>query len=313
MPARYLLNWGSNGARERYSAGVIGLIALLAPPQEPAAFRAVFEDRPRQLIVRLLNEPGDGGIYAVFSPDVCAVRRVWHGRINYRGKVYDFSQENSFGEGRSLYEVPSQVLGPTDFGQPSPVADPVWRFSQAGMGISSRPFNLENWGPLYFAFEERGDTDSVAIELSDASRQPIYQYLSSNTISGPNVWQWNYKQMPALPGRFQGQIRISAPTLKAPKDVRRARLFGDRLAWFRGETPVPVQFRGYHRDGDKTTIRFTADARPIELTMTIEDSLLIMRYRATAAGPALTLRTYQPNLPDPTLGEAADATVEVRR
>ncbi|MFN8853528.1 MAG: hypothetical protein ACK5XS_10995, partial [Armatimonadota bacterium] len=46
----------------RYSAGVIGLIALLAPPQEPAAFRAVFEDRPRQLIVRLLNEPGDGGI-----------------------------------------------------------------------------------------------------------------------------------------------------------------------------------------------------------------------------------------------------------
>jgi hypothetical protein len=291
---------------------MVALIALLAPPQEPAAFRAVFEDRPRQLIVRIANGPGDEGVYAIFSPDVCAVRKVWNGRINYRGKVYDFSQENSFGEGTALYEVPSQVLGPTDFGLRTASGDPVWRFTEVGHAVESRPFSLIHWGPLYFAFEERGDTDSVAIELSDATRQPVYQYLSSNTISGPNVWQWNYKQMPALPGRFQGQIRISAPTLKAPKDVRRARLFGDRLAWFRENQPVPVQFRGYTRQGDKTTIRFTADARPIELTMTLENGRLMMRYRATAAGPALTLHSYQPAIPDATLGEAADATAEVR-
>ena len=133
---------------------------------EPSAFRAIFEDRPRQLVVRAQDLPKGEGVYYVFSPDVCAIRRVWRGKVNFRGKVYDFSQDNSAGEGKALYEVPSELLSPQDFAAPTQGGrDPVWKFLKPWDKVVSKTFSIEDWGPLYFAFDEKGDSDTLTIRL----------------------------------------------------------------------------------------------------------------------------------------------------
>ncbi|HMS55955.1 MAG TPA: hypothetical protein PKA27_11200 [Fimbriimonadaceae bacterium] len=221
------------------------LLAQQTP--EPQAFRAVFEDRPRQLIARMSGKPGDG-VYAIFSPDTCSIRKIWKGSVQYRGKVYDFSQENSRAAGAVLFEV-SSTLTENAFDPPGGDSkDPVWRFAKVGESIKSKPFAVGEWGPIYLAFEEQGDKGRFRATVQKPDGQAAIEFLSSNTVLGPTAWQWNYKQVPhALTDGVDGwTVTFTAHEMTAPKNLRRVRLFGDRLAWFDSSgKPAALRYGGY--------------------------------------------------------------------
>lgn len=284
------------------------LLGAIFQPQTsgPPAFRAVFEDRPRQLIVRCSGSQDQAGLLYVFSPDTCAIRKVWWGKVVFRGKVYDFSQENSFGEGDSVFEVPSEIINNSAF-EGATGNDPVWNFRTVGDRFESSPFSIGAWGPIYLAFEEKGDTDSLHISVSRPDGTKEIGYLSSNTVLGPNVWQWNYKQIPHDITNQEVGYRVSfdTPTLKSPKQLRRIRLFGDRLAWFdEAGTALPVRFLGYSIRAGETTVscrvgNSQVDLLVNDLSSAVEPGHFRVRYRILGAVgyEPITMRTYQSDDP----------------
>lgn len=259
-------------------------VSILVQTPAPVAFRAVFEDRPRQLVVRFGGEAKDGK-FLVFSPDTCAIRKIWQGSVQYRGKVYDFSQDNSSAKGATLFEVNSEALNIRTFGEAPSGADPAWRFESEGQSVTSKPFAVGAWGPLYLAFEEQGDTGSFEVAVRRQNQDELIQYLSSNTVLGPQAWQWNYKQIPHREDEIgEWTVEFKAGKISAPKRLRRIRLFGDRLAWFDpAGKPLAVRFGGYSTLKGRTSVDFSVGttnialqavetARGYDLTYTLYDS-----------------------------------------
>ncbi|MBX3097097.1 MAG: hypothetical protein KF812_09560 [Fimbriimonadaceae bacterium] len=284
----------------------LGSLLLQTNPGDPPAFRAVFEDRPRQLIVRCGGTSEQDGLLYVFSPDTCSIRKVWWGNVVYRGKVYDFSQENSYGEGKVIFEVPSEIIDNSAFPGRG-AGELVWTFDAAGDRLESQGFSIGAWGPIYLAFEEKGDTDSLHINVTRPDRSTEIGYLSSNTVLGPNVWQWNYKQIPHDVNEVRTGYRITfeAKTLRAPKQLRRIRLFGDRMAWFNKEgKPMPVRFLGYTIRAGETNVSCLVGGVQVDLLVNDLSSAIgpghfRIRYRILGAEKfePLTLRTYQSDSP----------------
>lgn len=262
----------------------LGLL-LAHQAQTPDAFRAVFEDRPRQLIIRFAPET-----YLVFSPDVCAVRKIWRGGVEFKGKVYDFSQDNSSARGQTLFEVPSAVM---DGGavRPIPPASNVWSFNKAGETIASEPFPIGAWGPVYLAFEERGDTGRFRVTLRREG-QDAYEYLSSNTVLGPTAWQWNYKQIPHdmndPTGRYT--LHFTCGEIKARKDIQKIRMFGDRWAWFDDKfQPLPVRFLGYRKFKGVTKVQFRVGTAQVSLTPYLGSKGVGLNYDVETSQPLIHL------------------------
>lgn len=253
--------------RGNLTAMLAACLLLAQQPVEPRAFRAVFEDRPRQLVVRVKGRPGDG-VYAIFSPDTCSIRKIWKGAVQYRGKVYDFSQENSRSSGNVLFEMPSTLM---ENAFPTTAAnDPVWRFAKVGESIKSRPFSVGDWGPIYLAFEEQGDKGRFRATVSKPNGESAIDFLSSNTVLGPTAWQWNYKQVPhVLSDGVEGwTVTFAAHEMTAPKNLRRVRVFGDRLAWFDSSgKPASVRYGGYTLSEDGVTISFTVGGGAVSMAL----------------------------------------------
>src|SRR5688500_19227121 len=72
--------------------------------RDPWVFRSVFEDRTRMVL--LAPAPN---WWMAFNPETCAMHKVWRGKMDYRGKVWDFSQENSRADGRIYFGSPSEI------------------------------------------------------------------------------------------------------------------------------------------------------------------------------------------------------------
>lgn len=305
----------------------LGALLFIQTPA-PASFRAVFEDRPRQLVVRFGGNEKDGKFF-VFSPDTCAIRKIWRGGVQYRGKVYDFSQDNSSAKGTPLFEVISEALNVKTFGvQAAAVADPSWRFDVAGQAYTSKPFAVGAWGPLYLAFEEQGDTASFEVAVRRQNEDEVIRYLSSNTILGPQAWQWNYKQIPhwdSEPGEWT--VEFKAGKITAPKRLRRIRLFGDRLAWFDSAgKALAVRFGGYSTLKGSTSVAFAVGKTNValqavetpkgyDLTYTIYDgpnyTPITLRHYQNGTAIALEPGTHPMNFGDVTFARPGTYRLQV--
>lgn len=230
---------------------------VVARPRDPWVFRAVFEDRPRQLIIGLGAPGRESPLWMVFHPETGAPRKVWRGQVDLRGKVYDFSQQNSRAEGKVLYAAPDELLTLPTGGNPGPgwraegaTYDAGWRFPTSTSRLVSPEISNASWQRTYIAFDEYGDQGRLEIQLLDARGKVVEWFQSSNTVLGPNVWQWNYKQIQTHASPF----RISAGPAAGSKDkrFRNLRVFGDFPAWFVGDNPAAVHFLGYNVDGTKS-------------------------------------------------------------
>ncbi len=222
-------------------------------------FRAVFEDRPRQLIILLPTAKKDESVGFVFHPDIGTIRKVWIGATDYRGKVYDFSQNNSRSEGKVVWEAKSECLRLPDTEQSGWVSKGVrfekgWKFAEDGAWMESPVFRYEGLQTAYVGFDELSQSARFQISLIDPSGKVGTSFGSS--MAQDSGWQWNFKKIPVLAGDWR--LRISADKATDGKSLRNLRVFGDFAAWKitqGGETKTAsVRMKGYRVNHGAVTV-----------------------------------------------------------
>lgn len=274
---------------------MLALVALLAQDPHPSVFRAVFEDRPRQLIV-VLGRGTSKPVGFVIHPDLGGVRKIWEGTIDYRGKVYDFSQNNSRAEGRTLWESPERVLEMPVDGK-GWALDRVayknggWEFSEQGASVVSPIFSLDTIQDAYVGFDEIGTKSRLTITLRGPDNEVLTEFGSSTAQDGN--WQWNYKRLP--PGlKGEAVLVVTQKGDSETKRMRNLRVFGDRPLWFDTERkPVKSRLLNYEVDGpDRVTVVFDIGGSRVEWRPALTASEWSETYRVSglAAGQTLWLR-----------------------
>ena len=255
------------------------LLSLLLPSvisqSQPTAFRAVFEDRPRQLIVMLKTDTPQESLGFIFHPEIGTIRKVWLGKTDYRGKVYDFSQNNSRSEGRTLWESKSECIRLEDSATSSWKREGVefnagWRFTKDRAWIESPPFRYDGLQTAYVGFDELSQTARFQISLLNELGKVGTQFGSS--MAQDSSWQWNFKRIPILPGEWR--IRVAAEKANDKKALRNLRVFGDFPAWYvlsEGKPePAEVRFQGYRIQKGVVTATVSVEGAIVEWTPTTD-------------------------------------------
>lgn len=204
--------------------------------RDPWVFRCIFEDRTRMLIFALGNN-----LWMAFNPETCGVYKVWRGDIDFRGKVWDFSQENSRSIGETLYQAPNMILPASADWTPYGVAkvDNIWQFPTNG-DLRSPVFDTQGWQRIFFAFDETGRRNRFRVDLLDGgvSRQ---WFESATHVESEKGWQWNFKRLEFTSEKTQ--IKISGGD---GKNLKNMRVYGDRPVWFSPSgAPLSTRFKGY--------------------------------------------------------------------
>jgi len=286
---------------------VVAGLALTQGPSYPSVFRAVFEDRPRQLVIVLNRKPGATPVGFVFHPEIGAIRKVWSGTIDYRGKVYDFSQNNSRTEGKTLWEAPSEAIRLPDQADRATewqkegvtFTNSAWQFTGDNAKLTSPIFALGTMQAVYVGFDETSTTTAFTLRLLQSDGRELTKFESS-TAQDSN-WQWNYKKIPFFPGDLR--LEVSQRQKSDQKRIRNLRVFGDYPVWSirRGETSevTETELKGYRINGPESitvTCQIGAALVDWEPNITPTGWSETFRVRGVRAGQQLTL--FRPGLDD---------------
>ncbi len=254
---------------------VPSLLGQSPPATGPTVFRAVFEDRPRQLIIMLKTDTPMQSLGFIFHPEIGMIRKVWLGKTDYRGKVYDFSQNNSRSEGRTVWESESECIRLPDNGNTAWRREGVefsngWQFTKDGAWIESPLFRYDKLQTAYVGFDELSQTARFQVSLINAEGRVGTQFGSS--MAQDSGWQWNFKRIPILPGEWR--IRVSAEKASDKKSLRNLRVFGDFPAWgllSDGKAePAEVRFQGYRIEKGIVTVTVSVSGAIVEWTPTTD-------------------------------------------
>jgi hypothetical protein len=237
---------------------VAALAAFQAPAGEPPAmrpgrdgrgrdpwvFRAIFEDRTRMVI--LAPAPN---WWMAFNPETGAMHKVWRGKMDFRGKVWDFSQDNSRASGRIYLSSPSEIWRLGDDGKlpagwtAKGVAfqNGSWNFG-SNASLKAPQTDASGWHRVFLAFDETSRKSRFRVTISDDQAETGLQWFDSATsVNSENDWQWNFKRIERPSARMV--VKIDSPT---PKRLRGLRLYGDRPSWFDGNgKELTVFWDGY--------------------------------------------------------------------
>ncbi len=222
--------------------------------RDPWVFRAVFEDRPKSVIVAAGN-----GYWFAFNPATCAFHKIWKGEIDLLGKVYDFSQDNSHSKGEILAKSYDEIFvlpnGELPKGWTSNGVNykEGWVFTGDGATITSPEFDLSGYDNLYIAFDEKSKKGRLRIEVLHDEKVAEY-FQSSTDVSSDTNWMWNFKYL--LDRGEKSRIQFKQDRATDTKMMRSARMFGDRPGWALQhgnsiESAIP-KFLGYQVDGTRS-------------------------------------------------------------
>lgn len=259
--------------------------------------------------------------WVAFNPGTCGVQKVWRGGMDFRGKVWDFSQDNCRAAPGAvvLAEADSTLAALGDGPEPGAGwtvhdAEPLhaeraegWRFVGDGGGIKSPVFDAAGWERVFIAFDERSRSGPLRVEVSNDAGATWTAQSFVSTVHGTSDtdWQFNFK----LVDRPSTQMRVVLMPEPGAfgKQVRRLRVFGDRPAWTgaSGDDPdagAPVRpvWRGYERPRvsgpvDAVVCRLMYDLEIAGQTVHVRESIgfaggVHHRYELTGGAPGLRLR-----------------------
>jgi hypothetical protein len=228
--------------------------------RDPWVFRLIFEDHTRMVAVALRDD-----FWYVFNPETCAPFKVWSGKMDFRGKVWDFSQDNSRAQGNvhsvSPTEIASLPNGDLDDWTAKGVAwDKSWRFTGDGATLTSPPIDLSVWQRVFIAFDEQSRKGRLKVDISDDGGKTWGKefFYSATSVTNDTDWQWNFKQV--LTKSPTTVIRLTQERALDTKTVRNVRVFGDQPSWLdRDGNPIPVRWRGYEITGETKSVSMLFD------------------------------------------------------
>lgn len=210
--------------------------------RDPWVFRCIFEDRTRMVIIA--SKPD---VWMAFNPETCALHKVWRGKVDFRGKVWDFSQENSRAVGQAFFASPSELwrMPIKDIGRWKASGltweGDGWRLDPGGT-VNSATFSLEGWQRVFIAFDETGRKARYDLRIRSGGREQ--QFGSATHVSSDTDWQWNFKRV-EVPASEGTTVTLTNPG-NLPKKLRNLRMYGDRPSWLdAGGKPLRVVWRGY--------------------------------------------------------------------
>lgn len=192
--------------------------------------------------------------WMAFHPETGGLYKVWHGKMDFRGKVWDFSQENSRADGRVYLAAPNEIWRLED-GKPTATGwtsqgvtsqKDGWAFGGDGSWLQSPEFDALPWHRVFLAFDETSRKGPFRVEVSDRRSPEVSQWFESATSAeNDNSWQWNFKRVERTGSQMQVKI-----TSQVPKRLRGLRMYGDQPVWFDGTgQPLTVQWKGYELKG----------------------------------------------------------------
>lgn len=200
--------------------------------RDPWVFRAIFEDRTRMLILAPAPD-----WWMAFNPETGAMHKVWRGKMDFRGKVWDFSQDNSRANGRVYLASPSELWRLPDDGKlPAgwsakgvTFQNGGWNFAP-GAALQSPTTDASGWHRVFVAFDETSKKGRFKVTIPGDDKLVGLQWFESATsVGSDNDWQWNFKRIEHP--HTKTTIKIESPVAKR---LRGLRLYGDRPSWFDG-------------------------------------------------------------------------------
>lgn len=221
-------------------AAIAAALAVLAPPEPPApaVHRAAFRDRPAMVLVDAGN-----GMWAAFNPRTAGIDCVWRGEVDWRGKVFDFSQDTSRPRGEVLLDRTAPI---------ATIPDTVLEPGQT-VAMRTRATRSDLWHSLLIAFDEQRRTP-VTVRAVEPDGTERVRFSSATSVSSDAEWQWNFKSLrgPALPAAIEWTNEGTNP-----KPLRNIRLEGEQVAWTDGQgRALTVAWRGYEVNAQATVLRF---------------------------------------------------------
>ncbi|MCW1925373.1 hypothetical protein OKA05_22625 [Luteolibacter arcticus] len=227
--------------------------------RDPWAFRLTLENKTRMLVAALRPD-----LWVAYNPANGTLHKVWSGGIHFRGKVYDFGQQNSATTG-TTYHLQNKALllsatseasipaGWTASGISTGTSS--WSLSTAaGTMLASPAVDLRQHDHVVLAYQTPGANNRLLVDVSadNGATWTAQQWMSVDAPAADGHQKLIEVSGPAVKVRFRRNTTGSTATLA---DVT---LFGDYRAWSAqtGGNPVAakVDWRGYRLIGRTTGI-----------------------------------------------------------
>jgi hypothetical protein len=227
--------------------------------RDPFVFRAIFEDKTRMCLIALRPE-----LFLAYDPATCSLERA-SGGVEYRGKVYDFSQQNSRAVAPVWFAQPAVISSLTDttvlkdgFEATGVAVGESLRFEADGAALLTPYFDVSRFDDVAVLFDEKSRRAPFRVEvLADGVPEPVQWFESTLHRDRDTEWQENLKRIVPDSGRLR--LRWVARRADDAKELRRLRVFGAYRAWsaMRGEDTARVtpDWGGYVRRGPNGTER----------------------------------------------------------
>ncbi|MES2658874.1 MAG: hypothetical protein V4689_09660 [Verrucomicrobiota bacterium] len=227
---------------------VLGLANAQAATRgrDPWAFRMILENKTRMLVLALRSD-----LWAAYNPANGTLHKVWNGGIQFRGKVWDFSQRNSLTLGTTyhlledafLFRFTDETVIPAGWSATGVITGTQWTFANTS-SLTSPALDLTKYGNVMLHYFTPGSGSVLRVQVS-GNNGSTWDGQYWDSISSPPE-DGNQKQV-AVTG---SQVRLRfVPTASTPTGLQDIALFGDYQAWTarQGGTPAATQvdWRGY--------------------------------------------------------------------
>lgn len=200
-------------------------------------------------------------LWVAFNPATCTIDKIWRGGMKFRGKVWDFSQDNCAPSDdavvwaerdRTLARLPDDGRVPAGWTLQGiePLAEGGWRFAEPGASIISPP--VDACGAM-IAFDETGRASPLRVEVSldDGATWAARSFLSTMHGTSDTEWQFNFREITTCVDPMR--VRLTVADGRAEKRVRNLRLTqsgpsaSTRQLLERNHTHSNPTWRGYER------------------------------------------------------------------
>ena len=226
--------------------------------RDPWAFRLALENKTRMLVAALRSD-----LWVAYNPANGTLHKVWSGGIQFRGKVWDFGQQNSATSGTAYYTLKKAFLLSATNESVIPAGwsatgittgTSAWTISTtAGSTLASPAVDLGQYDNVILAYQTPGGNNRLLVDVSNdnGATWTAQQWMS---IDAPAA-DGNQKLIEV--GGQGVKFRFRRNSTGATATLGDVTLFGDYRAWTlqTGGSPVAIKvdWRGYklinHTDG----------------------------------------------------------------
>ncbi len=221
--------------------------------RDPWAFRLTLENKTRLLVAALRPD-----LWVAYNPANGTLHKVWSGGIQFRGKVYDFGQQNSVTSGTAyhlqknafLLSATNEAVLPAGWTTPGITTGSSWTLSTAaGTMFVSPAVDLRQHDQVTLAYHTPAANNRLLVDVStdNGATWTAQQWMSVDGAVSDGHQKRIEVTGESVKVRFRRNAMGAAATLA---DVT---LFGDYRAWSvqAGGNPVAakVDWRGYRLIG----------------------------------------------------------------